>query len=332
MSSICFVNDFFLKDDDVVTTGPMVQIYLIGKELARRGWNVSHVVTTKNQKIRESKEFDRMDVHYLKHHRYGELLGIRAFLSKLRDVDADIYYQRGRGPMTGMVAHFAQKYGKKFVWSSAGEIGMAKGKYVNEKLREKNGIRKILLYPYFWVQDRVYEYGIKHADIVLAQTKYQLIKLRENFFRDGIVFSSGHEVPGNEVLGKPEPKIVLWVGAIKSSKQPELFLKLARHLKWEKADFIMIGRLSDDRYSNRIIQQMKNQNNFQYLGEVPFDKISEWFLKASVTINTTIPGYEGLPNVFIQSWLHWVPVVSLHSDPDDLIKRHELGYQTGNSQ
>jgi glycosyltransferase involved in cell wall biosynthesis len=39
--------------------------------------------------------------------------------------------------------------------------------------------------------------------------------------------------------------------------------------------------------------------------------------------------YEGLPNVFIQSWLHGVPVVSLHSDPDDFIKKYKIGYQTG---
>lgn len=308
----------------------MVQIYLIGKELARRGWNVSHVVTTKNNKVVQSEEFDGMHIHYLKYRKYGELIGVYSFMNKLKEINADIYYQRGRAPMTGLVAYFAKHNGKKFVWSSAGEIGMAKGKYVNEQLRKKAGIRKILLYPYFWVQDRVYQYGIKYADIVFAQTEYQLKKLKKDFFRDGIIFSSGHDVPDKEVLKKTEPKIVLWIGAIKSSKQPELFLKLAQHLKSEKAKFIMIGRLNDERYADKISHQIKSQKNFQYIGEVPFDKVSEWFSKASITVNTTIPGYEGFPNVFIQSWLHGVPVISLHSDPDDLIKNHRIGYQTGN--
>ncbi|OFW52514.1 MAG: hypothetical protein A2163_08185 [Actinobacteria bacterium RBG_13_35_12] len=328
-NSICFVNDLFLKDKNVVTTGPMVQMYLIGKELANRGWQVSHIVHSRNNKDGMIEEHEGMYVYYLPYHRYGELMGIRLILKKLNDINADIYYQRGRSPMTGMTAYFTNKNSKKFVWSSAGEGGMARGKYIKEQLKKKSPLRKIVLFPYFWLQDRVYEYGIKNADIVFAQTEYQLNELKKEFNRDGIIFRSGHPIPDISVLKKPNPPVVLWVGAIKKSKQPELFLELAKNLKSEKAEFYMIGNLSDEKYREPIIFQEMEQKNFHYAGEVPFKKMTEWFSKASLLINTTMKDYEGLPNVFIQSWLHGVPVVSLHSDPDDFIKKHEIGYQTG---
>lgn len=327
MPSICFVNDFFLKDDDVVISGPMVQMYLIGKELAKRGWQVSHVVTTWNNKIGENEIQNGMDVHYLRHHRYGELIGAVTLLKKLSEVDADVYYQRGRSPMTGIVAYLTKQNGKKFIWSAAGEGGMARGKYTQEQLQKRSCIRKALLYPYFWLQDRLYEYGIQRANIVLAQTEYQLRRLQDVFSRDGIVLHSGHPIPNTNVLQKPDPPVVMWVGSIKSLKQPELFIELANCLREEKASFIMMGRLLDESYRHRIVIQAEIQKNFSYIGEVAFAKTSEWFAKASLVINTSL--IEGLPNVFVQSWLHGVPVVSLFSDPDDLIKKHRLGYQTG---
>jgi len=98
----------------------MVQIYLIGKELEKRGWKVSHVVHSRNNKEGVIEEHEGMHVHYLPYHRYGELIGFRTFLKKLDEINADFYYQRGRFPMTGMAAYFAKRNNKKFIWSSAG--------------------------------------------------------------------------------------------------------------------------------------------------------------------------------------------------------------------
>ena len=326
---ICFVNDYFLKDDNVVPTGPMVQMYLIGRELVHRGWKVGHVVSSRNSKAGLVEEYEGMFVYYLPYHRYGELIGFRGFLNKLKEVNADIYYQRGRSPMTGMTAFYSKKNKKKFIWSSAGEGGMARDKYMNEQLKKKSAIRKLLLYPYFWLQDRVYEYGIRNADIVFAQTEYQLNELKKEYGRDGILFRSGHPVPDIDVMEKTNPPMVLWIGTIKEVKQPELFLDLARRLSKEKAVFYMIGHMSDEKYKEQIISQENEQKSFHYIGEVPFDKTSGWFSKASLLINTTSNDYEGLPNSFIQAWVYGVPVVSLHSDPDDFIKKNKIGYQTG---
>ncbi len=317
-----------MKDAGVVTTGPMVQIYLIGKELKCRGWRVSHVVTTRNiDKVGKIENIDGMHIHYVRHHRFGELAIIGVFLRTLHKVDADVYYQRGRAPMTGLTAYCARKKVKKFIWSSAGEKGMAKGKYVHEQLKKKKGIRKVLLYPYYKLWDRMYEYGITKADMVFAQTEYQLLELKKAFHRNGVILSSGHPVPGKHVLQKPNPPVILWIGAVKRVKQPELFFELARRLHSENAQFVMIGRLVDMRYRNTLYHHMKKQDNFSYQKEVPFETVSEWFAKASILVNTTLKDYEGLPNVFIQGWLHGASVVSLYCDPDNIVKKNALGFQ-----
>lgn len=328
--SICFVNDFFLKDNGAVTTGPMVQVYLIGKELAKRGWQVSHVVSTKNRyKVGSVENHDGMRVHYLRHGKYGELPNASIIFRKLEKIEADVYYQRGRSPLTGIVAYYTRSRGKKFIWSSAGEGGVARNKYTREQLKKKRGLRKVLLYPYFWIQDRTYEYGVEKADLVFAQTEYQLKQLEREFGRKGEVFRSGHPIPATAIESKPDPPLILWIGAIKEAKQPDLFLRLAEQLAGENAKFVMIGSLLDQRYRPRLSHLANSQNNFSYQGQIPFEEMNQWFAGAGLVVNTTKKDYEGLPNTFIQAWLSGTPVVSLYSDPDEIIKSHGMGYQTG---
>jgi glycosyltransferase involved in cell wall biosynthesis len=325
--SICFVNDFFIADEGVVTTGPMVQIYLLGRELSRRGWEVHHVVSTGNEKAGSIEEHQGVTVHYLPHHRYGVLVGFRRLVRKMKEIKADYYYQRGRSPLTGIVAYAAGSMGKEFIWSSAGARGVARRKYIREQLVKKSFIRKVILYPYFRLQDMIYEYGIRAADFALAQTEQQQKLLHEEFGRGSAVLGSGHHVPATSISDKPEPPMVLWCGAVKPSKQPEIFIELSNRLAGENARFVMLGRLLDRSYEEAIHRQQNFQEGFSYEGEVPFEETSEWFSRAWVLVNTTVKDLEGLPNTFIQAWQNGVPVVSLHADPDDMIKKKRIGYQ-----
>jgi glycosyltransferase involved in cell wall biosynthesis len=122
---------------------------------------------------------------------------------------------------------------------------------------------------------------------------------------------------------------VAWIGAVKEVKQPGLFLELARRLAEEKAEFVMAGRMADAKYRAAVTEAEKQRKNFRYLGEVPFSDTAGFFSRAGIVVSTTVRAAEGLPNVFIQAWLHGAPVVSLHDDPDGAMAEQGIGYRAG---
>ncbi len=72
---------------------------------------------------------------------------------------------------------------------------------------------------------------------------------------------------------------------------------------------------------------MHQVQGLTYLGERSNEEINRILGESHILVNTS--DYEGFPNTFIQAWLHEVPVVSLHVDPDDLLTRRGLGFHSG---
>jgi len=326
---ICFVNDFFLKDPSATITGPMVQTYLLATGLARRGWTVDYVATTRSDRAGTSESHDGVTVHLVRASERWELGGALRIQRHLRAIREDVFYQRGRSALTGVAARAARACGGKFVWASSGESGVRRRKYLGQQLAKKKGWKRLLHWPIYARADRLYESGIEAADLVLVQTETQREELRKEFRRDSVVFRSGHPSPPESVLHKPQPPVVLWIGAIKPAKQPQMFLDLAAKCRDSDARFVLVGRVEDPKWRTTLAAAARNHPKFSHRDEVPFDQVSAVYAEASVLVNTTVPDYEGLPNAFIQAWLHGVPVVSLHSNPDGILEREGIGYYAG---
>jgi glycosyltransferase involved in cell wall biosynthesis len=324
---ICFVNDYFLKDRSAAITGPMVQTYLLATGLARRGWTVEYVATTHSEPAGTTETHEGVTVHYVRAGRFFEVGSACAVAKKLRSIQADVFYQRGRSTLTGITARAARRCGAKFIWASSGESGVRRAKYVGERLAKKRGWRRFVLRPLYAWADRLYESGIEQADTVLVQTDRQREALKLAFGRDSIVFKSGHPVPPESALEKPQPPVVLWLGSVKPAKQPQLFLDLAVRCADLNGRFLLVGRMEDAGWRSRLSEVASQNSKFSFRDEVPFDEASALVAEASVLVNTTVPDYEGLPNVFIQAWLHGVPVVSLHADPDRVLEREQIGFR-----
>lgn len=324
---ICFVNDYFLKDSSATITGPMVQTYLLGTGLARRGWRVEYVATTRSSLAGRVEVHDGVRVHYVRASRRLEIGSARAVARKLAGIEADVFYQRGRSLLTGVTCDAAKRCGAKFIWGSAGEGGCQRSKYSDRQLAKKHGPKRLLFRPIYAWSDQVYESAIESAHVVIVQTEYQQQELKREFGRDSIVMKSGHVSPPETVLEKPQPPIVLWIGSIKPAKQPQLFLDLMARLHSLDARFWMVGRAEDEQWKTRLAELTQQNRKLTYPGEVPFEEVGRVYAQASIQVNTTVPDYEGLPNAFIQSWLHGVPVVSLHSDPDSVLGREGIGFR-----
>lgn len=118
------------------------------------------------------------------------------------------------------------------------------------------------------------------------------------------------------------PKHIVWVANIKPIKQLEVFVDLAvKFVDVSDFHFTVIGDIQDSSYASEIVKRMAALSNITHYKDKDNSFVNRYILeKASLVVNTSKS--EGFSNVFIQSWLRGVPVLSLNSNPDLLFDKH----------
>jgi glycosyltransferase involved in cell wall biosynthesis len=290
--------------------GMEVQQTLLAKELQQRGFGISMVVADYGQPdgaswggIATWRTFrPKAGIPVLRylHPRWTSIW------AALQRADAAIYYVSGVGMMLGLVAMFARRYGRKVVY----------------RLASSSDCHPDTLCVQYWRDRRLYEYGLKRADLVLAQTAEQQRLMLQNYRRTSIVAPSLLDPPGRCDSFAQRTVDVLWVGTMRPLKRPKLLLELARrlpHLKFEIAG----GPSADD---PSLLEQVKRGAqalpNVRFLGPVPFHDVRTLFERARLLVGTS--EIEGVPNTYLQAWGHGTPVVA-YLDPDHLISANGLG-------
>ena len=291
-----------------VVGGAELQQVILAKALARKGLDVSMVSFDYGQAegevvdgVRFFKTY-RLDegmryVRFL----YPRLARIRGALVK---ADADVYYQRCAGFITGVTAYFCRRYHRRFIFAGAHEDDFMPWKQALTNLRD--GL--------------FYRYGLPRADAVFAQTETQKELLRRNYGIEGAVIPNCIEPVALEPSRHRDA--ILWVGTMRSWKRPRLFLDLAGMLPSYR--FVMVGgRASGEgRLYEELQAEAKGIGNLDFRGFVPYHEIGPYFDRAALLVNTSIR--EGFPNTFLQAWIRGVPVGTLF-DPDGVVKIHGLG-------
>ena len=207
----------------------------------------------------------------------------------LKDVDADIYYCRAASLLTGIVAEYCKRYGKRSIYAAASDADFVPG---HRQIR--------------YVRDRLlFEHGLRNVDHVVVQNAGQLEACRRNFGREATLIPSSYELPAKRTKARPE--LVLWAGRIMPDKRPELFIELARALPHRR--FVLVGGSGgDDAYYERIRAMAAPLPNLQATGFLPLAEAETWFDRARVVVNTS--AYEGMPNTFMQAWARGVPTAA----------------------
>jgi len=229
---------------------------------------------------------------------------LTGMISAMREVDADVYYQSPAGAPTGITAWFCQKHGKRFITRIASDLACIPGKQL---------IR-------FWRDRKIYEYGLRNADLIVAQSEQQRTLLRQNYGLKSEVLDMAVDMPS----GPPPQKDidVLWVSNLRPVKRPEVVLDLARRLPNVK--FVLAGGAlpGAEDYYQTVTQAAREIPNLTCPGAVPYSEVGTMFSRARIFLNTS--EIEGFPNTFLQAWVRGVPVVTFF-DPDSLIKQRQLG-------
>ena len=223
--SVCFVSlDNFaaLTDDSKFGTigGAEMQQTLIGRNLTKRGYRVSFITFDHGQD--DKLEIDGMRIIKA----YNENAGIpvlrfvhprlTSLWRAMKNADADIYYQRTRDSITGIVAAFCNHYNRAFVFALASNSQCM----TNPPYHLPIHIRIL------------YRYGLRHANLIIAQTVTQQKLLCENFNVESKVIpncTTDTESYGNRtdrVVSK-QKKRLLWVGNFYPVKRLELLLDIA---------------------------------------------------------------------------------------------------------
>ncbi len=222
----------------------------------------------------------------------------------LKRADAEIYYQSCAGVATGIVAHFCRKYRRKFIFRIAHDTDCVPGEE---------------LIPY-WRDRKIYQYGLKNADLVVAQSEQQQILLKRNYAIDSPLVNMVVQLP---LADNHDRDIdILWVNNIRSFKRPELLPELARLLPQLK--FVMIGGPchGHEELFSRVRDEADVLANLEFMGFVPYEDVNTYYARARIFVNTS--DSEGFPNSFLQAWVRGTPVFSFF-DPDNIIKREGLG-------
>jgi glycosyltransferase involved in cell wall biosynthesis len=289
--------------------GEAIQHVLLARAWRDLGHDVSMIVHDEGQGARCVHEGIRA---IAAHSRQGGVPGLRFFhpratklLSALMAADAEIYYQSPAGAYTGITGWYCRATGRRFIFRVASD---------SDCEREHGRIQ-------FWRDRKLYNYGLRRANLVAAQTEYQSRLLRENHHIDSHVVNMMVETPRGD-SNAPKDIDVLWVSNLRALKRPELALELARQLP--KVKFTLVGgpMPGGQTYHDDVMAAAARLPNVTMLGPVRYRDTGALFDRAKIFLNTS--SIEGFPNTFLQAWVRGVPVVTFF-DPDGLTQRLSLG-------
>lgn len=283
--------------DVVFAGGAEVQQCHLARGLVARGYQVSMLCLDYGQPV--LVEIGGIRVHRLFKPNAGWPVvrflhpRLTALWRGMRQVDADIYYQRGADMHAGVVAAYCRLHGKKSIFAGANDNDFSPGKQLIRYNRDK------------WL----FEYGLARASVIVAQQQAQKQLCWENYRRDSTLIRSCYPAP----VEQADPSGgILWVATIRKFKGPERFIELAKSLPDYR--FTMIGGPGGNdaeslRYYESIRSQAEAVPNLSFLGFVHPADVEHYFDRARIFVNTS--DTEGFPNTFLQAWSRGMPTVSL---------------------
>lgn len=311
---LCFVSlnsyHYLLEKNPTYAGGAEVQQVELAKELKKRGYEISFITYGKNKNdakhvdgIKIVPAYSLQDVNKI-----SFVKKMMCIWNKMKKINADVYIYQAGTP--GIVTLFGFFNNKKIINLLASDADVT-----GEVIIKEGSVGQ-------WIGTLSNWFDIKFSDIVISQNTFQKSRLKNKFKVDSYLIKNAFNLT-NFCNGYKKDEYVLWVGMIRDVKQPSIFLEIAKSLPNYK--FVMIGGIAE---SKELFEKIKNDAdkipNLDFKGFVPHNKIFDYYKKASLLVNTSKT--EGFPNIFIESWVHNLPVVSLNVDPDKIITKNKLGY------
>lgn len=222
----------------------------------------------------------------------------------LQAADADVYYQRNAGMVTGVTAMFCRRHHRIFVYGGGSPVDYSIRTAHIDGLRDK----------------LIYMYGLKRADGIVVQNDEQLQLAKQAVKAPIRVIPNGVDTKDGPTSG--ERDVIVWVGAVRRLKRPDWFVQLARRMPNQK--FVMIGgsMSTEPSFGQRMMDEARALPNMEVTGWLGREDTMSYVRRARLLVNTS--EFEGFPNVYLEAWKFGVPVLSVN-DVDGLIADKGLG-------
>ena len=294
--------------------GAELQQTLLARALAGRGWPVSMIVADYGQA--DGAAWDGVKTY--KAYRPGAGIPVIRFVhprwtrlhAAMRRADADIYYTSCAGGHLAQVLLFARPRGRKVVFRVASDSDCDPRALLVEHWRDR----------------KLYAWGLKRADLVLAQTSAQQQALERNFAVSSVVVDPLFETAGRRLPFEARDIDVLWIGNLRPLKRPQLLLEVAARLP--QINFHLIGGPlpGTEAFFEQVRRRAASLPNVTFHGFVAQHRIGDYVERARVLVSTS--EIEGFPNTYLQAWSRGTPVVAF-IDPQQLIGKLGLGVVVG---
>jgi|SRR5581483_2485803 len=299
----------------IATGGAETQIFLLARELVRRGLRVCLLVYERPG-LSLPQTYDgvaiRVRAPYRAHERLGKLRETLSLARAVIGADSNVVVSRSAGPDTGLAALCAKLSGRRFVFSAANVSDFDYGR-LSPTLANRT----------------LYRLGVRLADVIVVQTSEQERMSEERLHRSAVLIPSIAEPAPPRTQ---DPEAFLWAGRIVWYKRPLAFAELARAVP--EATFWMVGvpvanAPGGEELEAAIRRAADVLPNLMLLGQRSRAELMALVDRAVAVVNTA--DFEGMPNILLEGWSRGVPALTLSHDPDGVVERHSLGAHAGGS-
>lgn len=283
---------------------------IIGRELARRGHEVSAVVPMR-QDQRRIEELDGMAVYGFSRWRPWEALEI------LRKTDPEICHSCEPSHTTVMAMRAVPQARHMVTVRDPRGAHDWWLEFTKPSLSHQQ-----VLYNWLYENNLLVRRAVRRADAVFTTAKCLVPKVRRIY---GLASDPGFlptpvRIP--ERLAKADKPTVCYVARLDRRKRPELFFEMAA--RFPTVDFLVLGKSRDAAWERKLRAAHGSLPNVRMLGFV--DQFSDprhhaTLEKSWVLVNTSTR--EGLPNSFIEAASHACAILS-EVNPDGFAS--EFGY------
>lgn len=312
--------------------GAEVQANFIADVLSNSNFQVSYICQTINSnKINQKEKINNITVHWLEKDSKFRWLSQNKYLVTLKNIKPDYVFLRLFSNLAYVCAKYSQKHNAKFHWICTGNLCVHKTTHIrtffnNVSLKNTFILKFLLFLMNAILMDIFTNMGMKYVDIGWSQNDFQFNMIQKNFNLKTERIISGHPHPTNKRSPDTifKTKTILWCANYGRHKRPELFIKIAKLLESYNYKFTMVGSHSDKRIVDKILQN--KPNNLKITGRLNYEDNLNEFDHSSIFINTSSSEGDGFPNTFPQSWARGLPTITIGFDPDNIIKKNNLGY------